>query len=406
MLSILIALAQDISVNRTLVADGVPYMFTPPEYVASLENPQFHWSPDGKTLVLVGREPVRRPATVIKALKGEPVSQMRLVLVWNKATGRIREVLRMPPPTEVDVTFAGPSNAPYVLTQLLGEEGYMSSVWRVVDDNRAQRVLGPKPDLVGLTGSPTRTLCMVIDASTSQAYVPYLISGDRAAQLPPLPTNHFPSTEWDVTGTKLRLHIPRPAQTQRVPYFDVVNESVGDVTGWTPWSPKPVPYKLDLIPMLQASAKDKEGKERRAQISKTNAEVFEASANGFSIAFLSEGSIYAVSAEPLDPKVYEEMLGRAEQLEAMMEAKQTMLAVLMLANDNDDRIGAATEIGSQLGPYLKNASIMSRFSFTYEGTLDFTKIEEPAKFIVGQVQTSRGSAVAYADGHVKWIRKG
>lgn len=406
-LSILIALAQDISVNRTLVCGDKPYLFTPPEYVASIESPQMRWSPDGRILIIVGRESVERPAAVLKVLKGEPVPQSRLVLLWSKDTGRTREILRLAPNDEVDIAFAGVNSAPYLLTHSTNGEVRTGVVWRIVEESRAVRIFGPKPDIVGLTGSPTKNFCVFFDfEGGDNGATPYLLFGDRVEVMATLPAKHYPMSEWDVTGTKLRVATPRQGQTQRVSYLDVPAQSIGDVIGWKHWEQPGPHYELGLGPFLQASTFDSERKLKRCQISQTNASSFEGSETGASIAFYSEGAVFAVSVEPIDKVAYEQMLARAEQNDAMMEAKQTMLAVLMLAADNDDRVGAATEVGSQLGPYLKNASIMSRFTFAYEGTLDFSKIENPAEFVVGHIQTSRGRAVAYADGHVKWVRKG
>ncbi len=77
--------------------------------------------------------------------------------------------------------------------------------------------------------------------------------------------------------------------------------------------------------------------------------------------------------------------------------------MLMYANDNNDNlIGSGSNWRSAISSYLGDASLMSGFQMVYAGG-SMDSIESPADTELGYFDGPGGRAVAYSDGHVKWI---
>ena len=87
----------------------------------------------------------------------------------------------------------------------------------------------------------------------------------------------------------------------------------------------------------------------------------------------------------------------------MSNAKQAALALIMFANDTDDTYPSQdVDLRGKLGPYLKDPSLLDKFTYTFAGG-SANSIDRPAETQIGYVSGPGGRAVAYADGHVKWI---
>jgi prepilin-type processing-associated H-X9-DG protein len=100
---------------------------------------------------------------------------------------------------------------------------------------------------------------------------------------------------------------------------------------------------------------------------------------------------------------FEELLIREEQNELMMKAKQVATAIAIFRADSDDVFPAQEGFNEKISPYLKNESLLNGFTYTFSAK-KATEIADPAGTVIGYVQGRRGRAVAYADGHVKWIK--
>jgi len=100
---------------------------------------------------------------------------------------------------------------------------------------------------------------------------------------------------------------------------------------------------------------------------------------------------------------FEKALEVAERMKVMNQAKQAALGVIMFATDNDDQYPSCNgDWASQITPYVKDNSILNGFTYTFKGG-NASDIESPAETEIGYSQGVGGRAVAYADGHVKWI---
>jgi len=104
---------------------------------------------------------------------------------------------------------------------------------------------------------------------------------------------------------------------------------------------------------------------------------------------------------PLD--FYKNQLRLALRKKALNAAKQLGLAILIYANDNDDKYPSKTSNWKdQIGPYLKDDSLAGSFNYTFAGG-SAKDIESPATTELGYVDGPDGRAVVYADGHAKYI---
>lgn len=96
-------------------------------------------------------------------------------------------------------------------------------------------------------------------------------------------------------------------------------------------------------------------------------------------------------------------LEAAERARILSDAKQAALAFIMLGADSDDVLpGNGTDWMGMLAPYLRNNSILEGFVYSFGGG-NMADIKDPANTEMGYKQGPGGRAVAYMDGHVKWI---
>lgn len=121
------------------------------------------------------------------------------------------------------------------------------------------------------------------------------------------------------------------------------------------------------------------------------------------VAYMDKGNVFVREMIKLNTKEFTALLEREEQQEAMTKAKQIATAMHIYAADWDDAFPPADGFQDKLMPYVKNGQLFDGFVYTFTGGKS-TDIAEPDKTEVGYVQGRRGRAVAYADGHVKWIK--
>jgi len=114
-----------------------------------------------------------------------------------------------------------------------------------------------------------------------------------------------------------------------------------------------------------------------------------------------DGHVYGRSIARVPRTAFETLRATLGKREAMSVAKQMGLAILMLAQDNDEVLPTASTIGETL-PYIKDQALLDRFQFTYQGPSAQSKIDAPAETILGHVDGPGGKAVVFADGHVQW----
>jgi prepilin-type processing-associated H-X9-DG protein len=102
--------------------------------------------------------------------------------------------------------------------------------------------------------------------------------------------------------------------------------------------------------------------------------------------------------------VYNNGLKAALRAQAINDAKQVALAFIMCASDANDKLPMnSQDWKNMIGPYLKNDAAMSNFNYVFSGG-SVTDIASPAETILGYITgPDGGRAVAYTDGHVRYL---
>lgn len=127
------------------------------------------------------------------------------------------------------------------------------------------------------------------------------------------------------------------------------------------------------------------------------------SPKGDAIAYVSQGSAMVRLIAKVPRSAYDQARMAAERSAALSNAKQAALALIMYAADMDDTLpNGDIDLRARVGPYMRNSSILSSFTYTFGGG-DMKSIQNPAGTEIGYVTGPGGRAVAYADGHVRWI---
>jgi len=121
------------------------------------------------------------------------------------------------------------------------------------------------------------------------------------------------------------------------------------------------------------------------------------------IAYLQGGNLFVRELMALGKADFQQLLDIQEQNEAMSNAKQMATAIHIYLADSDDIFPPKEGFADLILPYVKNRSMVDAFTYTF-GKRNATEIAEPANTEIGYVQGRKGRAVAYADGHVKWIK--
>ena len=123
---------------------------------------------------------------------------------------------------------------------------------------------------------------------------------------------------------------------------------------------------------------------------------------GRSIAYVDNGALLLRDIRPFDHDLAEKMKIEALKAEALSQAKQVGLALMIYAADMDDVLPTGENFVGRLLPYLKNRQMLDGFNYTYSGG-PVSQLKDPASTELGFTNGPGGRAVVYADGHAKWI---
>lgn len=121
------------------------------------------------------------------------------------------------------------------------------------------------------------------------------------------------------------------------------------------------------------------------------------------VAFALPGGVAVRKVLTAPAKDIEKAMEVSPREEILSRAKQVALAFLMYAADADDMLPEAGAFPTALLPYLGDQALTEGFVYTYTGERNINKIKDPASTVLGYVAGNGGRAVAYVDGHVKWI---
>jgi len=121
------------------------------------------------------------------------------------------------------------------------------------------------------------------------------------------------------------------------------------------------------------------------------------------ISYLYQGSLMVREMAKVPLEAYLRAKEEALKAKLVNQAKQVALALIMYSNDYDDvMLSNAGDWQSQLEPYMRNKSLTDGFNYTFPGG-NANSIADPANTPLGYISGPGGRAVAYADGHVRWV---
>lgn len=134
---------------------------------------------------------------------------------------------------------------------------------------------------------------------------------------------------------------------------------------------------------------------------------FAVGVNRFDLTPAGDGVIYTVDGLLIyrditskDRAEYERLEGPLTQNQAIHNAKQVGMALLMYAADNDDFMPAG-DFREAVMPYLKDEGPLDGFIYTYSGG-KLEDLKEPGNTPLGFIKGPGGTATVYADGSVRW----
>jgi hypothetical protein len=147
---------------------------------------------------------------------------------------------------------------------------------------------------------------------------------------------------------------------------------------------------------------DPKGPNRVAVSWDTN-EVFRVKNAG--VAYIEKGHLFFRPMMTMDRNQFERLASLMEAAALTRNAKQMSIAIQLYAADNDDNFPPAAGFQDALMPYVKNSDTFLGFEFTPpNGVTNINKVADPANTPIGRIQGRFGTAVAMADGSVRWVK--
>ncbi len=416
---------------RAVVSGPLAYLLGPVQFVAQGDVQMWEASPRGRYILLIHAPPSREPSPL--DLEKVPDGPLRVTL-WDSQSRRTIPVWRAPsahPDFSVGISgyFHGTDTAVLAFQNVrIGKDGEPNT-YTVL-----RRFDAPSTTL----GAPLESWnCMNFSPGKPVAL---LESDDRLAFWkptgPPLPLTRLPVgasfAGWfrngSVAGFELAKRDPGTKKvTKRWFLADTVDGAVREATELPPAEPEIAPRPTPVALASRIGKLDKDGTQAIVEslwleampLPKTTAESTRDAAPRRTLVATShsgtplllpdasgmlwehDGNVYARSIARVPRTTFETLRATLGKREAMSTAKQMGLAILMLAQDNDEVLPTASTIGETL-PYVKNQALLDRFQFTYQGPSDMAKIDAPAETVLGHVDGPDGKAVLFADGHVQW----
>lgn len=126
------------------------------------------------------------------------------------------------------------------------------------------------------------------------------------------------------------------------------------------------------------------------------------SGEGTCVYYSKRGGLYYCPYEKIRSDLLENIVRRRVQNRAMNQAKQVATAMMIYSSDYDDVFPLNSGWEDVVLPYIKDRGMLTGFTYSLNGNV-MTSIDNVASTMLGSVDTPYGRAVAYADGHVKWV---
>lgn len=121
--------------------------------------------------------------------------------------------------------------------------------------------------------------------------------------------------------------------------------------------------------------------------------------------FISNDCLFIRPIVEVPKARYDEAIVLFERSKVLSRAKQAGLGVMMFTADNEDVLPSnKQDLRDLLRPYFPPGFTLDDFTYTYPGG-PVSDIKKPATTQIGYIDTSLGTAVVFADGHVEWKPK-
>lgn len=393
-------------VNRVVQAGDKYFAVTPPQFVTTGQPKSLMWSPDGKVLFAVLAKQTISPSGLLRALESghtEP-PETRTVLV-SLDGNKVNEVGRFGPAKRVTCDFLGASGS--ALISVSDEESM--NVYRATAQpgNPVQNIVTLSADTL-IFGSPTTDMALTISFMDGTIR---LITQAGIRELTTKLPKRWHGSYWDKTGTMLQVNAPFEQGQVRTSAKSVLKPLLDRIELMDPFEPyqpqsgvskfelEPDGGTLKLYPMI--------GESRTGRFAEVGTGVSygeaELSDRGNAIAFGANGALFTCQVVPISKTAFEKLMVEAERRKVVSNSKQCALGIMMYMSDMQDKFPPKDGFYSLIFPYIKRDEVMKGFVYTYGGPEDASKLSDPANTELGYILGPGGKAIAYADGHVKWI---
>lgn len=371
------------------------------------------WSHDGRHILATRRAP-------LAVFDREPARTSELVL-WSRADGSSRVVARIPRSVQAITSFGFVGSGPDVafsLSPQARDEQYQVIRWSQGTGRTVVERAGPNPHEITFSQSKPmgvwteeREVEGVRVSTTSAAGL--LAQGQSFPIQVPTGFLLFPfftfQPDLPVAFSAAPVGNPGKIQvlglTQRglepVATGEVVQEGAAESKFFTVWDRALAAGGVRTPILIRREARRPDLTDRtpgaHAVIARGGFSPA-ISPDSMGVGYVSQGALFVRPISTMDLALAKKAVEAREQAEAVSQAKQVALALLIYATDYDDAFPPSDNWRDRVMPYIKSADMLARFDYTPPPG----QITDPSGTTIGSIQTSSGTAIAYADGSVRW----
>ncbi len=420
------------------------YLMLPPRAICGPHISQMVWSPDGEKLAILRIVSPETAESIAAAYQSKttpttsPEDLITQVLTWNskseKSTmifsvkgsdGQVTSIDWVAGSSSMIVTALDTTQpaTPISKILLINANGQSKLIATVKDDETTQAQASPTRPVVALVNYPFSRRDQVSDATQPPSTVRFFgVEGVLSKPISlPSPQCHF---MWSPTGQPLAMMRTRAqgANKSTVTWFNINRENSTVTPTVRPsnmgqpvrrFSPEDELQVQDLSRSLAVKKVGVEAPTILVSSSKAADDAFgiittdgkggDLSPNQSAVAYISQGTAMVRPLAKVPLEAYRLAKVAALKRSLLNKAKQVALALLMHASDNNDNyVSNKSDWRNAINPYIKDSNIYDGFNYVFPGG-NASSIAEPASTVLGYFEGPGGRAVAYTDGHAKWI---
>lgn len=422
---------------RYLFTEKEAVLLLPPDLIAAPHVVGMTWSPDSQRVVAVGvRQSIPTPA------RPEPPAEMSLI-IWNSSTQHSQEAWKKS--FESGFSTQDPLQWLPNTSTVLQEIHWIEKGMQPGPDNKPVPTIFQRQSLLwidsqrGFVREIPETAGDQVFVSPTRAYTVVVhgwpnFAPDQTLTLTPIradgvisPTVTLPKSLplnnviWSQDGSRLCLmSLERTPDNKKViPHWAAFDPQSGTLSPLekAPAGYKPVPPPTGSLQLKVTTLKVQEGEtvlhlpalwletKEKSEAPRTliSADAISGvlAPNGNAVLYVSQGAAWVTRMLRVPKDEFKAAQIRTQRTIVISNGKQLGLGVIMWAMDHDETLPSPDNISAEIGPYIKNESLLEGFNYTYKGG-PIGDIAEPANTVLGTVEGPGGVAVIYADGHVKW----